>query len=319
LLIPLIRGIKGVALTRMNPLALRAFPLIRGIKKHSPVKREVHCPFMISRFDFTAGFCYFKPVQDQGSHPGPENCFLEYLMSGHNKWSSIKHKKGAADAKRGAIFTKIIRELTVSAKSGGGDPNSNPRLRLAIEKAKEANMPKDNVEKAIKKGTGELEGVNYEEMTYEGYGPAGVAVIIDALTDNKNRTSSEIRSMLSKAGGNLGATGCVTFMFEKKGIIIVDNKLVVEEKLFDLVANAGAEDLQNNGEEYEISTPPEAFLTVMNALNKENIATKYSSIDMIPKNTITLDEKKAEQVEKLIEILEEHDDVQSVYSNFARP
>lgn len=237
-------------------------------------------------------------------------------MSGHNKWSSIKHKKGAADAKRGAIFTKIIRELTISAKSGGGDPGSNPRLRLAIEKAKEANMPKENVEKAIKKGTGELEGVNYEEISYEGYGPNGVAIIIEALTDNKNRTSSEIRSMLSKHGGNLGANGCVSWMFEKKGVIVVDNKLITEEKLFDLVVNAGGDDIVNNGEEYEISTTPEAFNTVIQALNKENIATKYADLDMIPKNTVKLDAKRIEQIEKLIEIIEEQDDVQNVYANY---
>jgi YebC/PmpR family DNA-binding regulatory protein len=239
-------------------------------------------------------------------------------MSGHNKWSSIKHKKGAADAKRGAAFTKIIREITVASRTGGGDPKSNPRLRTAIEKAREVNMPKDNVEKAIKKGTGELEGVNYEELSYEGYAPHGVAVIIETLTDNKNRTSAEVRSLLSKYGGNLGATGCVGWMFEKKGLLVVDNKAISEDALMDLVLNAGADDIQNNGEEFEISCPPEAHPAVLDALAKANITPKFSQVTMIPKNTVSLDEKKCEQIEKIVEALEESDDVQNVYVNYVR-
>jgi len=238
-------------------------------------------------------------------------------MSGHNKWSSIKHKKGIADAKRGAAFTKIIREITISARSGG-DPDSNARLRTAILKAKAVNMPKDNVEKAIKKGTGELEGVNYEEINYEGYGPAGVAVYIEALTDNKNRTSADVRSLLSKHGGNLGASGCVAWMFEKKGLIIVDGKSAAEDTLMEIVLNAGADDMENNGEEFEITTPPEAYLAVIDALAKAKIPTTYSQVTMIPKNTIKLDEKKAESVEKLVDALDESDDIQNVYVNYEK-
>jgi len=239
-------------------------------------------------------------------------------MSGHNKWSSIKHKKAAADAKRGAVFTKIIREITVAAREGGKDPNSNPRLRTAIEKAREVNMPKDNIEKAIKKGTGETEGVSYEEVCYEGYGPHGVAILIEALTDNKNRTSAEIRSLLSKHGGNLGSNGCVAWMFEKKGLIIVDNKTVSEDKLMEIVLNAGADDMQDNGEEFEITTPVESFNNVVEMLKQSSIPYKFAQITMLPKNTVVLDEKKCEQIDKIVEALEESDDVQNVYVNYQR-
>jgi YebC/PmpR family DNA-binding regulatory protein len=237
-------------------------------------------------------------------------------MSGHNKWSSIKHKKGAADAKRGQAFTKIIREITISAKHGGGDPNSNPRLRTAILKAKEVNMPKENIEKGIKKGTGELEGVNYEEIMYEGYGPSGVAIMIEVVTENKNRTSAEIRSALTNYGGSLGTSGCVAWMFDKKGIIVIDNKLIPEDELLELVINAGGDDMQNNGEEYEITTAPEMFLTVMETIKAKNLATKFAEVSMTPKNTVKLEGKKIDQIEKLIELLEEMDDVQNVYANY---
>jgi YebC/PmpR family DNA-binding regulatory protein len=262
-------------------------------------------------------------TRTEAFEPGPVPAirtffWREVSMSGHNKWSSIKHKKGIADAKRGAAFTKIIREINIAARTGGGDPESNARLRTAIEKAKAVNMPKDNVEKAIKKGTGELEGVNYEELSYEGYGPAGVAVYIEALTDNKNRTSADVRSLLTKHGGNLGANGCVSWMFEKKGLIIVDAKSVTEDALMELVLNAGADDMQNNTEEFEITTAPETFLTVLDALKKANVVHKYAQICMIPKNTVKLDEKKAEQVDKLVDVLEENDDIQNVYVNYER-
>lgn len=239
-------------------------------------------------------------------------------MSGHNKWSSIKHKKAAADAKRGATFTKIIREITVAARQGGGDPAANPRLRAAIEKAREANMPKENIEKAIKKGTGELEGVAYEEVSYEGYAPHGVAVLIEGLTDNKNRTSAEVRSLLSKHGGNLGASGCVSWMFEKKGLVVVDRSAMPEERLLDLVLAAGADDMQDNGEEFEITCPPEAHAAVVEALAKAGVTPKFSQVTMIPKTTVTLNEKQAEQVERLVEALEESDDIQNVYVNYVK-
>lgn len=236
-------------------------------------------------------------------------------MSGHNKWSSIKHKKAAADAKRSASFTKIIRELTVAARTGGGDPAMNPRLRVAVEKAKDVNMPKDNIEKAIKKGTGELEGVNYEEMTYEGYGPNGVALMIDVLTDNKNRASAEVRSILTKHGGNLGASGCVSWMFDKKGIIIVDASLTTEDKLMEIAINAGADDVQSSEDVFQIFTAPETFATVLDHLKNANIAHKYAEVEMVAKNTVKLDEKKIESVEKLVELLEENDDIQKVFTN----
>lgn len=239
-------------------------------------------------------------------------------MSGHNKWSSIKYKKAAADAKRGQAFTKIIREITISAREGGGDPAANPRLRTAIDKAKDVNMPKDNIEKAIKKGTGELEGVNYEEIVYEGYGPHGVAVYIEVVTDNRNRASADIRSALSKSGGNLGENGCVSWIFKKSGLIIVENTSISEEQLMELVLNAGGDDIKNNGEEFEIYTPPEFFVAVLDAVKEKNIPYKYAEVEMIPENTIKLKGKQAEQVEKLIDVLEENDDIQNVYVNYEK-
>lgn len=239
-------------------------------------------------------------------------------MSGHNKWSSIKYKKAAADAKRGQAFTKIIREITISAREGGGDPAANARLRTAIDKAKDVNMPKDNIEKAIKKGTGELEGVNYEEIVYEGYGPHGVAVYIEVVTDNRNRASAEVRSALSKSGGNLGENGCVSWIFKKSGLIIVENTSISEDDLMELVLNAGADDLKNNGEEFEIYTPPESFVAVLDAVKEKNIPYKYAEVEMIPENTIKLSGKQAEQVEKLIDVLEENDDIQNVYVNYEK-
>ncbi len=237
-------------------------------------------------------------------------------MSGHNKWSSIKHKKGAADAKRSASFTKIIRELTVSARMGGGDPKMNPRLRVAVDKAKDVNMPKENIEKAIKKGTGELEGVNYEEMTYEGYGPNGVALMIHVLTDNKNRASAEVRSILSKHGGNLGAAGCVSWMFDKKGVIIIDASATSEDNLMEVAINAGADDVQNSEDVFQIYTSPESFAVVLDHLKSAGITHKYAEVEMVPKNLIKLDEKKIDSVEKLVDVLEENDDIQKVFTNY---
>jgi len=239
-------------------------------------------------------------------------------MSGHNKWSSIKYKKAAADAKRGQAFTKIIREITISAREGGGDPAANPRLRTAIDKAKDVNMPKDNIEKAIKKGTGELEGVNYEEIVYEGYGPHGVAVYIEVVTDNRNRSSSDIRSALSKSGGNLGENGCVSWIFKKSGLIIIENTSTSEEELMELVLNAGGDDIKNNGEEFEVYTSPVSFVDVLDAVKEKNIPYKYAEVEMIPENTIKLSGKQAEQVEKLIDVLEDNDDIQNVYVNYEK-
>jgi YebC/PmpR family DNA-binding regulatory protein len=237
-------------------------------------------------------------------------------MSGHSKWASIKHKKGAVDAKRGKIFTKIIKEITVAARTGGGDPDGNPRLRLAIEKAKAASMPKDNIERGIKKGTGEIEGAAYEESTYEGYGPGGAAVLIQTLTDNKNRTVSEIRHTFSKLGGNLGEAGSVAWMFKKCGYITVNKKNVSEDSLMEIALEAGAEDIHDGGEEFEIVTEPTAFEAVKDAILSAKIETTSAELTMKPQNTIQLEGKMAEQMLRLMEELEDHDDVQNVYANF---
>lgn len=239
-------------------------------------------------------------------------------MSGHSKWSQIKHKKAHTDSKRGKAFTKIVKEITVAAKSGGGDPGGNPRLRTAIEKAKEVNMPSDNIKKAIMKGTGELPGVSYEEIIYEGYGPGGVAVLIEALTDNKNRTVSEVRHILGKNGGNMGEAGCVAWMFEKKGYILVDKLKSDEDTLMSIVLEAGAEDIKNDPDEenFEIITEPESLNTVKEAIEKNGVQTSLSEITMLPKNYIQLDEKTSEQMLRLIDALEDNDDVQNVYANF---
>jgi YebC/PmpR family DNA-binding regulatory protein len=241
-------------------------------------------------------------------------------MSGHSKWSTIKHKKGAADAKRGKIFTRILKEMTVAARLGGGDPAGNARLRAAVAEAKASNMPKDNIDRAIKRGTGEIEGLTYEEVTYEGYGPGGVAIIVEALTDNTNRTTPEIRHMFEKAGGNLGTPGSVRFQFEKKGYFAVEKSAVGEDKLMELVLEAGADDLQTDDPEaYEIYTSPENFEPVRQALEKAGIATVEAKLGMIPANYVTLDESKSKQVMKLLENLDDHDDVQNVWSNFDIP
>lgn len=241
-------------------------------------------------------------------------------MSGHNKWSSIKHKKGAADAKRGKIFTRILKEMTVAARMGGGDPAGNPRLRAAVAEAKAANMPKDNIERAIKRGTGELEGTTYEELTYEGYGPGGVAVIVEVLTDNTNRTTPEIRHVFEKQGGNLGTPGSVRFQFDKKGYFAVEKSVVGEDKLMEIALEAGADDLQSDDPEtYDVYTTPENFEPVRQALEKAGITTVEAKLGMIPQNYVTLDENKSKQVMRLLENLDDHDDVQNVWSNFDIP
>src|SRR5712691_2283533 len=241
-------------------------------------------------------------------------------MSGHSKWSTIKHKKGAADAKRGKVFTRILKEMTVAARMGGGDPIGNPRLRAAIAEAKANNMPKDNIERAIKRGTGEIEGVTYEELTYEGYGPGGVAVIVETLTDNTNRTTPEIRHIFEKQGGNLGTPGSVKFQFEKKGYFAVEKSAADEEKLMEIALEAGADDLQTDDPEaYEIYTTPETFEPVRQALENAKIPTMEAKLGMIPSNYVTLDEAKSRQAMKLLEALDDHDDVQNVWSNFDIP
>lgn len=237
-------------------------------------------------------------------------------MSGHSKWATIKRKKGKADAERGRMFTRFIKEITVAARAGGGDPDANPRLRTAIATAKGANMPADNIKRAIQKGTGELPGVSYEEASYEGYGPAGVAVYLMTLTDNKKRTVSELRHLFAKYGGNLGENGCVSWMFENMGIITVNTSVTDEESLMEIVIEAGATDMSKSGDVYEITTPPSELETVRQALEKKSIPIVSAETSMIPQNTIKLNEKQAESMIKLYEALEEHDDVQSVYSNF---
>jgi YebC/PmpR family DNA-binding regulatory protein len=241
-------------------------------------------------------------------------------MSGHSKWSTIKHKKGAADAKRGKIFTRILKEMTVAARIGGGDPAGNPRLRAAVAEAKAANMPKDNIERAIKRGTGELEGATYEEITYEGYGPGGVAIIVECLTDNTNRTTPEIRHMFEKHGGNLGTPGSVRFQFEKKGYFAVEKSAVNEDKLMEIALEAGADDLQSDdGDVYEIYAAPDAFESVRQALESNKIATVEAKLDMIPSTYVSVDEQKSKQIMKLLELLDDHDDSQNVWSNFDVP
>ncbi|MEW6326021.1 MAG: YebC/PmpR family DNA-binding transcriptional regulator [Thermodesulfobacteriota bacterium] len=241
-------------------------------------------------------------------------------MSGHSKWSTIKRKKGATDAKRGKIFTKLAKEIIVAARLGGGDINTNPRLRAAVADARAENMPKDNIERAIKKGTGELEGQSYEEVIYEGYGTGGVAVLVESLTDNKNRTVSDIRYMFSKNGGNLGETGCVAWLFDKKGLITVDKKVVGEEKLMDIALEAGAEDVREQEKEYEVVTPVSDFEAVKKALDDQKVPYLAAEITMLPKTTVRIeDERQAQQVLRLMEALEDHDDVQHAYANFDIP
>ncbi|RPJ09956.1 MAG: YebC/PmpR family DNA-binding transcriptional regulator [Deltaproteobacteria bacterium] len=238
-------------------------------------------------------------------------------MSGHSKWSTIKRKKGANDAKRGKMFTKLIKEITIAARMGGGDPEGNPRLRSAVTAAKGENMPKANIDRAIKKGTGDLGGAIYEEIMYEGYGPGGVAVLVETMTDNKNRTVADVRHFFAKSGGNLGEFGCVAWMFDKKGSLSVDKKGVNEDALMELALEAGAEDVVEEGDSFQIITPPEAFNDVVERLEKANIQFSGAGLAMIPKNTIAVtEEKAAKSLLRLLENLEDHDDVQKVHANF---
>jgi len=237
-------------------------------------------------------------------------------MSGHSKWHSIKYKKAALDAKRGKIFTKVIRELSVAARLGGGDPDTNSRLRKAIAEAKTVNMPADNIKKAIMKGTGQLDGVSYEEVIYEGYGPGGVAIYVEVLSDNKNRTVSELRYIFSKNGGNIGESGCVAWMFKRKGYIVVEKTKAPEDELLDIVSEAGAEDLREDGSNYEIFTPQEDYETVVEALKKNELEIAASNVGYIPQSYVKLQGKQAQQLLRLMEELEDHDDVQNVWANF---
>jgi YebC/PmpR family DNA-binding regulatory protein len=237
-------------------------------------------------------------------------------MSGHSKWHTIKHKKGALDAKRGKLFTKLIKEITVAARTGGGDVDANARLRKAVSDAKGSNMPNDTIDRAIKRGTGELEGVSYEEITYEGYGPGGVAVMVESVTDNRNRTVAEIRHMFSKNGGNLGEAGSVGWLFDKKGYIIVDKAAKPEDELFEIVTDAGADDLRDDEDNFEIITAPENFDTVLTAVKSAGVEPQLAEIEMIPQTYIKLEGQDARQMLKLMEVLEDHEDVQKVSANF---
>jgi len=236
-------------------------------------------------------------------------------MSGHSKWSSIKHKKGATDAKRGKVFSKLIKEVTVAARLGGGDLNGNPRLRTAIAAAKAENMPKDNMERAIKKGTGELEGTTYEEANYEGYGPGGVAVLVNCLTDNKNRSVADVKHLFERNGGNLGEPGCVSWMFEQKGLIVFEKDKVDEEQLLDLALESGAEDVKEDTE-IEVITDPSDFEAVKKAVDDAGLTFVIAEITMIPKNTLKVEGKKVQQMLNLMQGLEDNDDVNHVYANF---
>jgi len=241
-------------------------------------------------------------------------------MSGHSKWSTIKRKKEKVDQQRGRLFGKCIKEITIAARQGGGDINANARLRTAIQLAKSYNMPAENIERAIKKGTGELPGVNYEEVFYEGYGPHGIAILIEAVTDNRNRTTSEIRHIFAKNGGNLGEVGCVSWMFALKGLITVERDSVDEDKLMNVTLDAGAEDVNDESPEYyEITTEPSKLDAVRDALKKAGIAITGAELSRVPQSTITVGEKEAEQILKLMDALEEHDDIQKVFANFDIP
>jgi len=237
-------------------------------------------------------------------------------MSGHSKWHTIKHKKGAADAKRGRIFTRIIKELTIAARNGGGDPDMNPRLRTVIADAKQQNMPAENIRRAIRRGTGEEEGVNYEEVTYEGYGPGGVAILVDTLTDNRNRTVGEIRHTFSKHGGNLGEANSVAWMFEKKGHLVVSKEKASEDALMATVLEAGADDMRDDGSAWEIVSPPDSHQAVLDAVKALGIEPDTAAIAMLPQNYVKLEGRSAQQMLKLMEALEDHDDTRNVWSNF---
>lgn len=240
-------------------------------------------------------------------------------MSGHSKWSSIKRKKGALDAKRGALFTKIIREISVAARAGGEDIDSNPRLRAAVNKARSVNMPNDNIERAIKKGSGGLDGAVYEEIRYEGYGPGGVAIMVDCLTDNKNRTTPEIRTIFSKNGGNMGDSGSVSYLFDKKGMIVVEPEQISEDALMEELLDFGIEDITSDGEGITVVTAPEGFNEVSEFMMKKGIKLSVNELTYVPKTTVTLDEKKASQCLRIVELLEDQDDSQSVYANYDIP
>jgi YebC/PmpR family DNA-binding regulatory protein len=240
-------------------------------------------------------------------------------MSGHSKWASIKHKKGAEDAKRGKLFSKLNKEITIAARLGGGDPEANPRLRAAILKGKSANMPKDNIDRAVKKGSGELEGVDYTEIVYEAYGPGGVAILISCLTDNKNRTAADIRNLLTKNGGNLGESGCVSYLFNRKGIIAFDAAKYTEDDIIGAALDAGAEDVTNDGETIEVVTEPEQFETVLNAFDKLEYENTMAEIAQIPDATLELEPGKTRKSLRLIEKIDDHDDVQEVATNLEIP
>jgi YebC/PmpR family DNA-binding regulatory protein len=236
-------------------------------------------------------------------------------MSGHSKWHTIKHKKGAADAKRGRVFTRIIKELTVAARVGGGDPDTNPRLRTVVADAKQVNMPAENIKRAIRRGTGEEPGVQYDEVSYEGYGPGGVALIIETFTDNRNRTVGEIRHLLAKYGGNLGETNSVSWMFEKKGYIVIEKSKATEDTLMTAALDAGADDLRDDGDNWEILSAPEVFPAVKDAVEKLGVETVSAQVAMLPKNYISLEGRAAQSMLKLLDLLDDHDDVQHVWSN----
>ena len=240
-------------------------------------------------------------------------------MSGHSKWATIKHKKASADAKRGAAFTKIIREITAAAKASGGNPDTNPRLRTAMQRAKIINMQKSNIDNAIKKGTGELPGVVYETTVFDAYAPGGVAVLVECLTDNKNRTTAEVRNILEKKNGNMAGAGSTAWMFSKKGYIVIEKNKIGEEELMGLVLDAGAEDFKSEGEYYEITCEPSSFESIKEAITKKNIPTQTSEVTMIPNSTVKVLGNDAKQVLALMEALEEHEDVQAVYANFDIP
>ena len=240
-------------------------------------------------------------------------------MSGHSKWASIKHKKAANDAKRGKLFTKLLKEVSVAARNGGGDPEMNPRLRTAMQTAKAANVPNDTIDRAVLKGTGELEGINYEEVVYEGYGPKGVALIIEVLTDNKNRSVSDLRNILDRNGGSMGERGCVSWMFEKRGLILVEKSSIDEDELFLIAAEAGAEDLETQGGQIQIISPFEDFELVRLAIQESQASIALAEITMVPQTTVALDEKQAEQMIRLMDSLDDNDDVQKVYANFDIP
>ena len=240
-------------------------------------------------------------------------------MSGHSKWATIRHKKGAADAKRGKLFTKLIKEITVAAKMGGGDEEANPRLRTAVIKARAANMPKDNIDRAIKKGTGELEGTEYVEIRYEGYGPGGVAIMVDTLTDNRNRTAADVRSIFSKAGGNLGESGCVNYLFNRKGLLHYSTEKYTEEDLFEVALEAGASDVTTEGETIEVTSEPDDFEAVLSAMQDGGYEHISAEISQVPDSSVMLDNEKTHKALRLIDLLEDNDDVQEVSSNIDIP